>query len=222
MPSDAEIIKSWMTEALDEGKQSGKSASDLAKLCGVSPQAVSGWKRTGRMTKANVEIAKRYFGYGPAFSKADLDELEKGVAEASNQFLNSKAKSEWPRTTKALLSLAREMEDRGEPFSATYWASRLRDMAQASLAEVGGSRVTSEAFEYLVQLLSRYLVAVIDGIPQKERQRNAAAQLAAPLAHALLEHDQEFVRSFLGALGVADDQVAVQVANALKPARPES
>jgi hypothetical protein len=45
--ADAAIIKRWLTAAL-ESADYGKKAS-LAAYCGVTPQAVNGWLRTGRM-----------------------------------------------------------------------------------------------------------------------------------------------------------------------------
>lgn len=66
--SDAEIVKAWFIAALDEGKQRGLSASELAQLCNVTPQAVNGWRSTGRMTKKNLEIAAGYFGHRPSFT----------------------------------------------------------------------------------------------------------------------------------------------------------
>lgn len=66
--SDAATVRTWLSRAFELGAKDGKSPAELARLCGVSPQAVSGWKRTGRITKSNLEKAVEYFGYGPSFT----------------------------------------------------------------------------------------------------------------------------------------------------------
>jgi hypothetical protein len=65
--SDTETVRQWLVEALELGRKTGKDAASLAIKCGVTAQAVSGWKRTGRITKRNLEIAIAYFGHGPSF-----------------------------------------------------------------------------------------------------------------------------------------------------------
>ncbi|MBQ0934631.1 hypothetical protein [Ideonella paludis] len=69
-PSDTETVKNWLVRVLEEGKSRGKTAAGLAEHCATSPQAVSGWKKTGRITKTNLAKAAAYFGEGPSFSGA--------------------------------------------------------------------------------------------------------------------------------------------------------
>lgn len=66
---DSEVVRLWLKQALDTKDSAGKRAV-LAQLCGVKPQAVSGWLRTGRITKKNLEIAADFFGHGPSFVRS--------------------------------------------------------------------------------------------------------------------------------------------------------
>ncbi len=67
--SDTDIVRDWLLVALAGAETQGKNSSDLAAWCGVSPQAVNGWKRTGRITKGNLERAASFFGSGPSFTR---------------------------------------------------------------------------------------------------------------------------------------------------------
>lgn len=66
--SDTDTVRDWLLLALTVAEQQGKTASDLAAWCNVSPQAVNGWKRTGRITKGHLERAALFFGSGPSFT----------------------------------------------------------------------------------------------------------------------------------------------------------
>lgn len=66
--SDTEVVRIWLTAALS-GKDSAGRRAALARHCGVSSQAVSGWLKTGRITKTNLEQATAFFGHGPSFTK---------------------------------------------------------------------------------------------------------------------------------------------------------
>jgi hypothetical protein len=57
----------------------GKTAAELAAWCGVSPQAVSGWKKTGRISKSNLERAALFFGSGPSFTRGTMYEAREPV-----------------------------------------------------------------------------------------------------------------------------------------------
>lgn len=74
--SDTEVVKDWLTAALVAGAHLGKSAKELATHCHTTPQAVSGWKKTGRITKTNLEKATEYFGHGPSFTRTGVIAME--------------------------------------------------------------------------------------------------------------------------------------------------
>lgn len=65
---DTEIVRTWLRRAFATD-DIARTRAALAKLCGVEPQAVSGWLRTGRITKKNLEIATGFFGHGPSFTR---------------------------------------------------------------------------------------------------------------------------------------------------------
>lgn len=65
--SDTEVVRTWLANALGAKDAKGRRAA-LAKRCGVSSQAVSGWLKTGRITKKNLELATAFFGHGPTFT----------------------------------------------------------------------------------------------------------------------------------------------------------
>lgn len=65
---DAAIVRAWLETALRDGEPLGKKRTGLAAACGVSSQAVTGWQKTGRITKTNLEKAIAYFGHGPRFT----------------------------------------------------------------------------------------------------------------------------------------------------------
>jgi hypothetical protein len=67
--SDTDTVRDWLLVALTVAESQGKTASDLAAWCKVSPQAVNGWKKTGRITKSNLERAALFFGSGPSFTR---------------------------------------------------------------------------------------------------------------------------------------------------------
>lgn len=66
---DTEIVRAWLTTAMEHVAKSGKTPADLARHCKVTPQAVNGWLRTGRITKKNLELAAQFFGAGPSFTR---------------------------------------------------------------------------------------------------------------------------------------------------------
>lgn len=63
--SSTDTVRAWLHAAVGDDK--GVKAR-LAARCGVTPQAVSGWLKSGRITKRNLEIAADFFGHGPRFS----------------------------------------------------------------------------------------------------------------------------------------------------------
>lgn len=78
--SDTGTVKAWLATALAVGRKHGKTASGLAKHCETTPQAVSGWKTTGRITKTNLAKATAYFGHGPSFTLTGSTANEPGPA----------------------------------------------------------------------------------------------------------------------------------------------
>lgn len=68
---DREIVRRWLTAALEvDGKPAAGRRSALAKHCGVTSQAVSGWLKTGRIGKGKLELAAQFLGHGPSFTHA--------------------------------------------------------------------------------------------------------------------------------------------------------
>jgi hypothetical protein len=67
-PGDAETVRQWLRAALANADAGRKAA--LAAHCGVTPQAVSGWLKTGRVRKLNLARAAQFFGHGPTFGGA--------------------------------------------------------------------------------------------------------------------------------------------------------
>lgn len=65
--SDAALVRRWLADAIGTDRGVKK---ELAALCGVQPQAVSGWLRTGRITKTNLQRLAAHFGHAPAFDAA--------------------------------------------------------------------------------------------------------------------------------------------------------
>jgi hypothetical protein len=63
------------------GAERGHTLVELARHCGVSPQAVSGWKRTGRISKSNLEKAVEYFGSAPSFTTAMIAREPEAAAQ---------------------------------------------------------------------------------------------------------------------------------------------
>lgn len=66
--SDTDTIKEWLSAALKAAEQRGLTPADLARHCEVTPQAVNGWKKTGRIRKSHLAKAAEFFGHGPSFS----------------------------------------------------------------------------------------------------------------------------------------------------------
>lgn len=69
---DTEVVRDWLTRALDAAAKGGASRADLARHCKVTPQAVTGWLRTGRISKRNLERATGFFGHGPSFTHSGI------------------------------------------------------------------------------------------------------------------------------------------------------
>lgn len=91
--NDAALVAKWLREQIDAYKARHPGApttKELAALAGTSPQAVSGWIKTGRISKTNMAHVCRYFNAQPLFLKAGANEVQ----EIS---ISYKVKSErWP------------------------------------------------------------------------------------------------------------------------------
>jgi hypothetical protein len=93
--TDAERVRVWLGKELLIGADVGKSAQGLAVFCGVTPQAVHGWKRTGRISKSHLQRAAEYFGNALIFG-----------ASATAIELHEPASSTWPFRTISLSEIA--------------------------------------------------------------------------------------------------------------------
>jgi hypothetical protein len=79
--SDADTVRAWLSHVFELGAERGHTLVELARHCGVSPQAVSGWKRTGRISKSNLEKAVEYFGSAPSFTTAMIAREPEAAAQ---------------------------------------------------------------------------------------------------------------------------------------------
>jgi hypothetical protein len=70
--TDTDKVRTWLAQALIEADKRGLSKAGLARHCDVTPQAVNGWAKTGRIKKSHLEKAAEYFGHGPSFEGARL------------------------------------------------------------------------------------------------------------------------------------------------------
>lgn len=64
---DTDVVRRWLETALAAGAKRGLTKSGLAEHCGVKPQAITGWLKTGRITKTNLTLAAQYLGTSPRF-----------------------------------------------------------------------------------------------------------------------------------------------------------
>lgn len=101
---DAKTIRQWLAQSLADATDGRRAA--LARYCGVTPQAVNGWLRTGRMRKANMARAAEFLGTAPAFSAGPVQ-----VSEPAPQYSISSA-TDWPfvRIDKARIAALRPDE----------------------------------------------------------------------------------------------------------------
>lgn len=67
--AEAERLKlaAWITSII---KSSGQTNAEVARAIGVTPQAVAGWMRTGRIRKGTLDRFKVYFGEPTAETRA--------------------------------------------------------------------------------------------------------------------------------------------------------
>lgn len=68
--TDADRVKRWLAAQFERAAAKGELHGIKAKLadyCGASPQAVSGWLKTGRIKKSHLAKAEQFFG-----AKADF------------------------------------------------------------------------------------------------------------------------------------------------------
>lgn len=78
--TDADRVKRWLAAQFQRAAAKGELNGIKAKLadhCGVKPQAVSGWLKTGRITKTNLAKAEQFFGVKADFiGRADTHARE--------------------------------------------------------------------------------------------------------------------------------------------------
>lgn len=67
---DTEAVRQWLIPALTRAAARGITHAELARACDVRPQAVTGWVKTGRISKRNLDIVRRLLGGGPEFVQA--------------------------------------------------------------------------------------------------------------------------------------------------------
>lgn len=77
---DAAVIRQWLAQSLPHANDGRRAA--LARYCNVTPQAVNGWLRTGRMRKANVVRAAEFLGCSPGFAPGPARVMEPPAAYA--------------------------------------------------------------------------------------------------------------------------------------------
>ncbi len=70
MLSDREgaIVARWLRDAMARRRV---TMTALAEACGVRPQAVYGWLKTGRITKRNLALATAFLGAPSPFAAPD-------------------------------------------------------------------------------------------------------------------------------------------------------
>lgn len=75
---DAKVVAKWLKDAMAARKV---GMADLARHCGVRPQAVYGWLKTGRITKSNLAAAAAFLDTPLPFAAAPRDVSFSVVAE---------------------------------------------------------------------------------------------------------------------------------------------
>ncbi len=68
---DTDAIRAWLVPAVDAALKRKATKAEIAAACGASPQALAGWLKTGRITKANLKRAEAYFGTSPSFTSGE-------------------------------------------------------------------------------------------------------------------------------------------------------
>lgn len=105
--SDSAVVKQWLDTALQGG---AVKPVDLARHCNVRPQAVSGWRRTGRISKSNLAKAAELLGSLPDFSARSAPSGLSPIAAASKATATEPpaayAAPRWPFATVDLLKLS--------------------------------------------------------------------------------------------------------------------
>ena len=65
---DADVVRAWIERAIHVITTRGTQLTDIAAHCGVSPQAITGWRKTGRITKKNMAILADLAKIEPPFT----------------------------------------------------------------------------------------------------------------------------------------------------------
>lgn len=75
---DTDAVRAWLQVALAPDNPRGFKPATLAAHCQVSPQAVTGWKATGRISKTHLAHAIAFLGSSPRFPGVALTAQEPG------------------------------------------------------------------------------------------------------------------------------------------------
>lgn len=90
-PKDTDAVIRWLKVALDSDNPRAPSLAALAKHCQVSPQAVTGWRSTGRISKSHLSLASAFLGSAPIFNAAPL-----AAQESIGTYAHNAAPNAWP------------------------------------------------------------------------------------------------------------------------------
>ena len=76
---DTDAVRAWLQAALAPGNPRAVKPAALAAHCQVSPQAVTGWKVTGRISKTHLAHAIAFLGSAPHFPGVAATPQESGA-----------------------------------------------------------------------------------------------------------------------------------------------
>jgi hypothetical protein len=88
---DADVVKAWIERAIHAITTRGTQLTDIAAHCGVSPQAITGWRKTGRITKKNMAVLADLAKIEPPFTVRYLS----GHEDAAG-YMAHEAPASWP------------------------------------------------------------------------------------------------------------------------------
>lgn len=77
--TDSAVVSRWLRDAMARRKS---TMAALAEACGVRPQAVYGWLKTGRITKRNLATAAAFLQVPPPFAEPERPAAQFSVVSA--------------------------------------------------------------------------------------------------------------------------------------------
>jgi len=83
-------------------------------------------------------------------------------------------------------------------------------------------RKAADISGFMATMAARYVLAIIDELPEEHRKASAVIALAEPLARGLIERDSGAPMAIVNALGYGGDPEAVAVANEIEKLVRES